>query len=177
MRVFLHAVGFYHKNISSLAVLVLEPSGGGENTRFPWRVGQPYLVGFESIRAKSAPSDQVHSTASTTEIYEHPERRAGASTLHVRYPAEHDIFSLGMVLLELGLWRPLERRSEGLRSLKPEVRTSTLEELLDDVAVSAGQTYRCAVAWCLHHFESDEDIVVGFMRDVLTRLEELASVV
>jgi hypothetical protein len=43
------------------------------------------------------------------DYYQHPDKRWNPS---IRYSRAHDIYSLGCVLLEIGLWEPLEQRVE-----------------------------------------------------------------
>lgn len=39
------------------------------------------------------------------DYYQHPDKRWNSS---IRYSRSHDIYSLGCVLLEIGLWKPLD---------------------------------------------------------------------
>ena len=40
------------------------------------------------------------------DYYQHPDKRWDPS---IRYARSHDIYSLGCVLLEIGLWKPLDK--------------------------------------------------------------------
>ena len=61
----------------------------------------------------------------------------------------HDVYSLGIVMLEVGLWRPLERYGKGLLDPVAEKRQKQLKELTDDVAVNMERRYKELVCWCL----------------------------
>lgn len=100
----LHSVDWVHKSIRS------------ENVLLPWRSAPkkdsgavecdykgPILVGFEFSREEGDISTNEQDTLLHRNVYRHPDRQGPPD---VRFAARHDIYALGVVLLEIGLWQP-----------------------------------------------------------------------
>ena len=171
---FLHSVDFVHKSITSYNILMLERPGLDAAQRFPHAMGNPFLVGLESLRSDFGLSDQANGALpSSTKIYQHPDRVFSAPP--PRYSKAHDVYSLGMVLLEVGLWRPLERYEKDLLDPVAGIRQKQLKELTDDVAINMGRRYKELVCWCLS-LRGDESMGnLRFAREVLENLEDMLS--
>lgn len=90
----LHAANFVHKNIRPETILVFEDAHN-ENSI-------PYLVGFESLRPSEAHSSLVSDMAWERNVYRHPSRQGLRPQEY--YNMQHDIYSFGVCLLEIGLW-------------------------------------------------------------------------
>ena len=97
-----HADEWVHESICSHSVLVFKDS----SSRYLFK--EPYLVNFEHSRPSGAPTVLTSSTMTKSgrEHYQHPARR---SQEPVRFQKEHDLFSLGVVLLEIGLWQTAQQ--------------------------------------------------------------------
>ncbi|CAG9986593.1 unnamed protein product [Clonostachys byssicola] len=92
---FVHLYNFVHKNLSPETILSLEKEGERNAT--------VCLVGFQVIRHAEAKTNT--SKADRKEIlYQHSARQGSDS---VDFIMQHDIYSLGVCLLEIGLWEPL----------------------------------------------------------------------
>ena len=91
---FVHTSGFVHKNIRPETILVFQ---SGRTS-----VGQPYLIGFERFRPATAGTAKQGDSVWEKNMYRHPRRQG----LHPEefYKMQHDIYSLGVCLLEIGLW-------------------------------------------------------------------------
>jgi hypothetical protein len=78
-------------------------------------------------------------------VYHHPEyQRDGA-----RYRPKYDYYSLGIVLLEIGLWTRLkEMTSDWARPSAREFRRKLLDRRVPNVAAYMGTAYREAVRVC-----------------------------
>lgn len=75
------------------------------------------------------------------DIYQHPDRLQGESA--PRYISTYDVYSLGVVLLEVGLWKPLEDVADDLE-LDLVDRSNWPGELLkaaEGLFVMVGQRY------------------------------------
>ena len=98
-----HAVGWVHKSFRSNNILFFPPdhSLGQENQT---SLEDPYLSGWEYSRPASEFSSRLNDNDELeANIYRHPDQW-GLPT--VRFNKFHDIYSLGVVLLEIGLWKP-----------------------------------------------------------------------
>lgn len=95
-----HALKMVHKNIRSSNILLLKPRGTDT-----MQIGNPFLINWAKLRSTDMPSSMVGDQNWLKDIYRHP-RRQGLQP-DQRYNMGHDIYSLGVCLLEIGLWEPL----------------------------------------------------------------------
>jgi hypothetical protein len=65
----------------------------------------PLLAGFETSRSTSAFSDLIDVEDRDWRVYLHPDRLLPGYAKEAQNP-QHDVFSLGMVLIVIGLWMP-----------------------------------------------------------------------
>jgi hypothetical protein len=97
-----HAVGWVHKSFRSNKILFfpeIASSVKAESTP----IDRPYLSGWEYSRPESEFSSRLNEVDEIEEnVYRHP-HQWGLPT--VRFSKIHDIYSLGVVLLEIGLWK------------------------------------------------------------------------
>jgi len=104
----LHLVDFVHESIHPDNILVFGESHGNA-INFAW--SDPYLVGFHCSREVDGASTKLRNTPThwTARLYTHPDRQLSAFK---RFERVYDIYSLGVVLLELGLMTSfMERES------------------------------------------------------------------
>lgn len=85
---FIHTKRFVHKNIRPENILVFEDA-------------TVYLVGFEKFRADREHSMKFGDGLWECDLYRHPERQGAQPEKY--FVMQHDIYSLGVVLLEIGL--------------------------------------------------------------------------
>lgn len=96
---YVHLYGFVHKNIRPETILSLAKTAAGEGP-IPCTA---FLVGFQVIRNADGRTYPVTDTRWETNLYRHPLRQG---TVVDYYVMQHDIYSLGVCLLEIGLWEP-----------------------------------------------------------------------
>ncbi|KAL2809260.1 hypothetical protein BJX63DRAFT_406179 [Aspergillus granulosus] len=107
--VFLHSSCFVHKNISPENIIVFpQPTE---------TLGAPFLVGFERFRLAEGRTYMSGDNAWEKNLYRHPKRQG----LHPEeeYRMQHDIYSVGVCLLEIGLWSSFVCYSEDTKSITP----------------------------------------------------------
>jgi hypothetical protein len=92
---FVHTSSFVHKNIRPENILVF-PSKDSS-------LGMSFLVGFNQFRRSNQQTNLLGDPAWYRNLYRHPERQ-GTNIVNP-YVMQHDIYSLGVCLLEIGLWR------------------------------------------------------------------------
>lgn len=106
-----HTASLVHKAIQPEAILLLRKldsdsprQGVGPNFLNTAPLGIPFLTGFGQARQET-PDTYSSLRASTDweqDLYSHPSRQGQPTA---KYTMAHDIYSIGVILLEIGLWR------------------------------------------------------------------------
>lgn len=94
---FIHTCDFVHKNIRPETII----SFGGHSALERGRV-QTYLLGFDSFRNVNFHTLRHGDAAWERDLYRHPSRQG--LFVQDKYVMQHDVYSLGVCLLEIGLW-------------------------------------------------------------------------
>ncbi|ROV86712.1 hypothetical protein VMCG_10949 [Cytospora schulzeri] len=181
---FLHTAGFLHKNISSSSVVIFrrfEPPHSGAAS--PGTIDEAYLMGFDLIRGIEAKTykegasrgdSQESTTTWTFDIYQHPDRLRGQ--ISQRYSRTYDVYSLGVLLLELGLWKPLFTVLGQLDKGDPSSWTNELSRNVPNLGPRVGGKYQRIVEWCLS-LSGDQGVrEIDFTQEVLDPLEDMMNV-
>ncbi|UKZ46567.1 hypothetical protein TrVGV298_000772 [Trichoderma virens] len=95
---YIHTCGWVHKNIRPETILILPE----DNATNPNDLGPAYLLGFNSFRSVNFRTMRTGDEEWDRNLYRHPSRQ-GLSAQE-DYIMQHDVYSLGVCLLELGLW-------------------------------------------------------------------------
>ncbi|KAI9891722.1 MAG: hypothetical protein M1814_002472 [Vezdaea aestivalis] len=207
----LHAADFVHKQIRPDNIILFDQirkkspdtdeiddaSVAGTPTgrdSYPYCLGRPFLAGFENCRKADAHSLMVGTEEWRKTIYLSPERcrlKPGDE-----FTMEHDMYSLGIVLLEIGIWASFCNRQSaqlGKRVWQDQKKLKGPEELKKmylNLAAGilpriVGQKYADVVATCLSgfkeerqkgDFEDRDGIVLGtaYITKVIRKLEEIS---
>lgn len=166
----LHTSRWIHKDINSFNILFF-PS---EITRLlDEDYKSPYLVGFQHSREDEqnafTRSSKFNSDAKK---YQHPSYQEPSCP----FKREFDFYSLGLVFLEIGVWKCLSN----IYNKRPESTPSDLrEQYIQDcnrhVLQRMGPTYHEVTLTCLQaesRFRGkEEDVAVDFQHDVVDKLE------
>ncbi|KAH7191740.1 uncharacterized protein B0J16DRAFT_299006 [Fusarium flagelliforme] len=91
---YVHILDFVHKNIRPESILLLRHTGTEDLVA--------YLVGFQKFRRDGGLTSRIGASGWQQTLYCHP-RRYGTNPEDA-YVMQHDIYSLGVCLLEIGLW-------------------------------------------------------------------------
>lgn len=151
-----HISGWVHQSISSHNVLFFFKD---DTHRVDY--SQPFLHGFEFARPDSDPSIGRAADDLEFNVYRHPEREGNLRKGHRK---KHDIYSLGVVLLELGLWQlGTQLVSNSSQTLSARDRqTKLLRHCSERLPHFAGIFYEAAVYACLSsNVEADWDDRAG----------------
>lgn len=102
----LHAAKILYKRLHSGNVLFF-PARFAEGAP---SFSEPFIGGFEVSRPEQNGELSLDTTGGSFDLYRHPELRDPSNELQGRPASErkHDVYSLGLVLLEIGVWQRLE---------------------------------------------------------------------
>jgi len=145
---YLHSVNWLHKGLRSNSVVFFTPPG--EEADY----GAPCLSGFDYARP-DLPEEVTEPPAAHSEndIYRHPNVLGNSSS---RSKKSHDIYSLGVVLIEIAYWQRIDsivNLSESLKAARKEVRGVKEmllgEKYMKEIEGSVGEIYQEVVRKCL----------------------------
>lgn len=134
----IHGFGWVHKGISSHSVIMSNnPDGDGQI---------PHLIGWCYAREQNGETLKVNPIADrASNLYRHPKRQGHPSD---RFTVRHDIYSLGVVLVEIALWKTVDTMCEGVY-LPVKIRETLLQRTRDTIPWLMGECYAEAVRRCL----------------------------
>jgi len=116
----LHSVGWLHKSIRSENILFFPKPDSPNELDY----SRQYLVGFEFSRDENDTSTTEQDDVLERNIYRHPDRQGPPDT---RFSILHDVYAIGVVLLEIGLWRPVVEFDSNFPDMGPDDVRQTLE--------------------------------------------------
>lgn len=93
---YVHNFGFVHKNVRPESVM------GFDTVPYEGTVPAVFLVGFENFRRDQGQTHRQGDEALERNLYRHPSRQG--TSPREDYIMQHDIYSLGVCLLEIGFW-------------------------------------------------------------------------
>lgn len=188
---FLHSYGWVHENLRTHNVLMLVEKHGQGSLSAPL-FGRPFLIGFDGTRSK----DGIYSIGGyeiafseaerfAFDLFQHPDRQRGPSNDQPRYQMNHDLYSLGVVLLEIGLWMPLEKNKlirnvreqkfQNIEERHGKVREALISLGRDNLAVAMGQRYRDIVLKCLDSKGADIYNLSRFLYEIVWPLWDMKA--
>ncbi|KAF3799068.1 hypothetical protein GCG54_00001172 [Colletotrichum gloeosporioides] len=187
----LHSIGWFHKNMKSDNVLIFSSNDQKSvNNRTEGRTEpvydfeRPYLIGFDCSRPEEAETRGTVDFDVDANIYRHPDRWGRP----LRFTRQHDIYALGIVLMEIGMWRTLpsmDSAQKGFASVKdPErLRKFLLTSAMPRLAHATGSRYADAVRSCLdpgewtnyENWEVHDSMRQKVLRPLKAAYEALAS--
>ena len=146
---YLHSVNWLHKGFRSDNIVFFMPSR--QNTDFD----EPILSGFDFSRP-DLPNELTEKPVSNFahDIYRHPDALGDVGS---RSKKSWDIYGLGVVLMELAYWQIIEdiadirEGQKHARTRMRKMREAILGDsnLLQTIAINAGERYAAAVRVCL----------------------------
>ncbi|KAI4162743.1 MAG: hypothetical protein LQ342_003630 [Letrouitia transgressa] len=91
---YVHDCKFVHKNIRPDTIICFQ---SGDHL-----LGTPFLLGFEKFRPAAGKTSHRSDNLWENNLYRHPQRQGKKP--EEDYTMQHDIYSVGVILLEIGLW-------------------------------------------------------------------------
>ncbi len=166
----LHTADWLHRNISPTSVLFFVPDI--EKPHIKWE--EPYLVNFSHSR----PDGNIWATdgPAPEQDYQHP-KYLRDEDLHPRFKKQYDYYSIGVVLLEVGLWQPLVDKLKGRGGNPAELRNTLVQKYVPHLRRTIGKRYRNAIRECLEGDHLQETAaahkISGFFEYVMEPLFEI----
>jgi hypothetical protein len=152
----LHAVNWLHKGLRSSNILFFSDCGPAEIT-----YADPYISGFDYSRpALNEDMTEKPPENAASDIYRHPrvQGSGGREGTANGYKKSYDLYSLGIILLEIAYWKPIDQilGIENLEKARPSVIFKVRKRLLDDsegflryVRSHLGNTVQAVIQACL----------------------------
>ncbi|KAG4253206.1 hypothetical protein FPRO03_07166 [Fusarium proliferatum] len=157
---------WHHERFNSLHIAFLIDETDTKSRALD--LSQPIIGGFAISRPDSPTELSISASVEDTEIvYLHPDIRkrlkSGAKQTgnEQRFQRVHDIYAVGLLLAEIGYWRPIAKVAESgakgskADSISPEqFKEAIIKKCKSDLAFFAGETYRDITLRCLLAGES-----------------------
>lgn len=178
---YMHICGFVHKNIQPENIIIFESAT--RDSKWPFVIGTPFLVGYDGVRQATADSKRLETTEWQKRIYLAPGRLN--MTQNDKFHMRHDVYSLGVVLLEIALWKDFTDDHSPIGSkLKARDPVKILHDESQSVSIILGDKYHSAVKACLNELReekalgvlNDSDGIVqgrAYMDQVMSHLEDI----
>jgi hypothetical protein len=167
-----HMAGWHHQAISSRNILFFSTP-----TSLEPDFTTPYLCGFDFSRESGRISATRDAKDMEFSVYRHPERQFDTTSAHM---LRHDIYSFGVVLLDLGLWDDPDESWKGIMKAKPSGRDQArvvykrLWSFTGRLKFYVGSCYAEAVQNCLDDrcfdVASDSETTEIFINKVLNKI-------
>lgn len=186
---YLHVAEWLHRGIRSSNVLFCSDVGFSDTSR---QLDLPYLAGFDYPRSPVLGEDddtKVLFKFRERQLYRHPDIFGEpTTTLYTAlgdndpyFTKTHDIYGLGVILVELGLCRSagrlwMERPRDKCKSGR-NFRDYLIAELIPEVSSKTGPTYADVALYCLQadvysSQRPDRAGAVAFYQNVIVKLEK-----
>ncbi|CVL08738.1 uncharacterized protein FMAN_06829 [Fusarium mangiferae] len=150
----LHSIGWYHKNIKNENIILFDApeSDRGNSLADSWDFENPFLIGFDCSRPADAETRNTVDFTTQNNIYRHPERWGRSA----RFEKHHDIYALGILLIEIGAWLKIPtldtKRNDFAHIGDPEMlRSLFLKVASSKLAHAAGTRYAETVKVCIEN--------------------------
>ncbi|KAF7128557.1 hypothetical protein CNMCM5793_003345 [Aspergillus hiratsukae] len=135
-----HAINWLHKGIRSESILIAKPDGAQPD------LSNPYISGFELSRPRIMDNmTEKPAFDPLRDLYRYP--AAQSSCPYQQYQKSYDLYSLGIVMMEIAHWKRLEDVLElgSLQDLRPLALQGVRRRLLGDVDVPGDQQDRSSL--------------------------------
>lgn len=142
-----HSLDWLHKTLCPRNIVFFDTPNDPESKEVG--LSRPYLIGFDSSRPDHMDAMSIASKNLVgEELYRHPD---SLGTHRQIYRKSFDIYSLGLLLLEIGLWRPLDlfHRGKYAQYSPSAFREKIIQSLIPTLGSKTGSNYRRVVQQCL----------------------------
>jgi hypothetical protein len=176
---YVHTSGLVHKNIRPENLILVGDASMSQDDNRPTQAktaGKLYLIGFEFARKEDEASTRIGDDTWWKNLYRHPQRQG----VHpeIDFNMLHDIYSLGVILLEIALWRSfaleetdeltsekryipnrdavrISEKKTGRLKDPDAIKKALVDKAADFVPQVFGDRYRDIVVMCLNCLDKD----------------------
>ncbi|TDZ53096.1 hypothetical protein CTRI78_v007200 [Colletotrichum trifolii] len=178
----LHSLDWLHKSLCSANILFFPSAASLAATRATASaavvpdVSCPYLVGFDASRPDFDAEMSVNPrNPSILDLHRDP-RSLGTGLSRRQYCKSYDVYSLGLVLLEIGLWKVLQTYYKPHYSSERWRDKIILPALVPGLGSKTGKLYKNVVEKCLTAKDDMSSTEAGqLMEWVVTTLESIRT--
>ena len=166
-----HLLGWLHKGLTASNVAFFTARG----TPREELIQNPYIIGFNHSRPDDHKAFTSGIKKSEILVYQHPKYRRDTRG----YKLEYDYYSLGVVLMEIGYWRPFHE-IVGFKGTYGEEHDKKLKDRIPQLRQYMGREFCEAVMVCINgdfassnasdDKGSNKGVLIGFETKVLSRL-------
>lgn len=175
----LHSLDWLHKSLCAANILFFPARGlptsaacaATAAAALVPNISRPFLAGFDAARPDlDAALSVVARNPSIAELHRHPAVLRGGRC----YTKAFDVYSLGLVLLEVGLWKVLQTYHKPHYSAERWRDRVVLAVLVPGLGSKVGRRYAEVVELCLRANEEMTSAEAGtLMETVVSRLENI----
>lgn len=147
----IHAKNLTHRNLNSSNIIFTNDGKVETKDSQPWErciIRKPYLTSWDQCN-EDTPTPR-HELL-TSSIYRHPLDNRGQRSA---YRPSFDLYSLGLVLFEVGLWVPIQKLWK-TKYTRSDFKVRLLSTYAKRLAEKCGSNYLCAVEYCLRAADGD----------------------
>ncbi|CAG7924639.1 unnamed protein product [Penicillium olsonii] len=180
---YIHVLDIVHKNIRPESVLILKDNEQRS------KLGRSFLLGFKAFRMADGRTNLAGNSAWNEELYRHPDRQGIEPRRE--YIMQHDIYSLGVCFLEIGLWESFVTPGKPNSSLAENgsLKDGFMKLAKEKLPSKMGEKYMKVVVNCLScldatnkdfcnsaEFEDNDGIMLGskYIEKILLMLSEIS---
>ena len=137
-------VRWFHKDFNCRNVVFFRNSSPAANLMLDF----PFIAGFSISRPDDNTQKSLNKDLEARAIYLHPDLRATNPEKRPQYHRKYEIYSLGLLLFEIGIWNTIDRAVK--ITLSPEeFKKKAVERCTRDLPFFVGTKYRDVVLRCL----------------------------
>lgn len=137
-------VRWFHKDFNSHNVVFFRDTSTAAHVMLDF----PFITGFSISRPDDNKEQSLNKDLGVRAIYLHPDLCATDPEKRPSYHRKYEIYSLGLLLFEIGIWNTIDRAVKN--TLSPEeFKKKAVDRCTKDLPFFVGNKYRDVVLRCL----------------------------
>ena len=137
-------VRWFHKDFNCYNIVFFRDNSASANIL----IDSPHVTGFSISRPDNENQKSLNKDLEALAIYLHPSLRVNDPKERPRYHRKFEMYSLGLVLFEIGIWNSIDHIAKS--TLEPEkFKRTVIDRCMKDLAFFVGTKYRDIVLRCL----------------------------